>query len=636
MAIVRELTTLLDFQVDTKGVDKYQAAANKIKEIGLGLGKLFGIVFAADKIFGMVDGLIHAGKEINILVYQLTRMARAGDDIVAVQEQLFKTAQDTGIEYTEALSTYKEFLNESRELNVSQDQLLKTTDNIFKALRLGAASPEAIQATMATFERSFRMGRMGRRQFGMLTQQAPEVVNALAQALGKTREQLEEMSKAGDITAKVLIDGLGKVIPQLDRDFATRPRKLGEAFNYAWNAAAKLSAQIWKIVGLNSLVAKGIIWTVDQVTFALRKLTEVMGGLENVLKFIGITMAVVFGPRLISFLVLAIGNTIKWAASNLLVAASYMAIAAAVLAIVLAIDDIMVWMRGGDSVIGDWLGPFDKFVESFKKLFEGSDFFASFRMIRDLFKGDFGGAWEELKTSIRDVSGLLGDMLLLVVAITAGWMIWRVMRFFGLVQAVTAVIGAVTSVGAATVTTTTALETMGAVSFGGLLASIGAVTGALAVALGLLGLAGVSGKMNLPMLDEFGRKVGTWGGQPEETTPDPGANEQTRFTRWLQSLLPKSLGGVSPDTGGPPNVIPQVTPGQVTGTPTPAGTAAPGATGDQTNTVNQTNNVTINALNADDIPASLTRTFDTAAQNALDALARQARNAAPRTEAPSQ
>jgi hypothetical protein len=209
------------------------------------------------------------------------------------------------------------------------------------------------------------------------------------------------------------------------------------------------------------------------------------------------------------------------------------------------------------------------------------------------------------------------------------------MRFFGLVQAVTAVVTAVTSVSTAAVTTTTALETMGAVSFGGLLASIGAVTGALAVALGLLGLSAISGKMNLPMLDESGRKVGTWGGQPEEEVPDPGPNEQTKFTRWLQSILPKALGGVSPDTGGQPNVIPQVTPGQVTGTTAAPGTSAP-APGDQTNTVNQTNNVNITAMNADDIPANLTRVFDTAAQNALDALARQARNAAPRTEAPAQ
>jgi tape measure domain-containing protein len=614
MAIVRELTTLLDFQLDTKGVDKYQAAANKIKEIGLGLGKLFGIVFAADKIFSMVDGLIHAGKEANILVYQLTRMARAGDDVNEVQKQLFQTAQDTGIEYTEALGTYKEFLNESRELNVSQDQLLKTTSNIFKALRLGAASPEAIQATMATFERSFRMGRMGRRQFGMLTQQAPEVVNALAESLGKTREQLEEMSKAGDITAKVLIDGLGKVLPKLDKDFAARPRKLGESFNYAWNAAVKLSMQLWKLLSANSMVAKGIIWLVDQVVNGLTAMTAALGGIEHVLRLLEITMAVVFGPKLLMMIYSAAVAMRGWAASTWLTVGGYAALAIAIAGIVLLIEDIIVWMRGGKSVMGDMLGPFDKFVESFKKLFKESDFFASFRMLEKLFKGDFGGAWKELKTSIRDVSGLLGDMLLLVIAITAGWMIWRVMRFFGLIQAMTGLFNIVTKVGGAAVAATGSLEAMNLVSFVGLLTKLGLVAGALTFLLGVGSAGGEDPAFSKEKNEEYLR-----GRKPED--------KDTGISGFMRRYLPTWMTGVG--------LTPNVDPGQVTGTPTASGTAVPAA-GDQTNTVNQTNNVTINALNADDIPASLTKTFDAAAQNALDALARQARNASPKTEAAAQ
>jgi hypothetical protein len=339
-------------------------------------------------------------------------------------------------------------------------------------------------------------------------------------------------------------------------------------------------------------------------------------------------MAVVFGPRLISFLVLAIGNTLKWAAANALVIAGYIALALAIAAVVLLIEDIIVWMRGGKSVMGDMLGPFDKFVESFKKLFTESDFFASFRMLEKLFKGDFGGAWEELKTSIRDVSGLLGDMLLLVIAITAGWMIWRVMRFFGLVQAMTGLINVVTKVGAAAIATTGSLEAMNLVSFVGLLTKLGLVAGALTFLLGVGSAGGEDPAFSKEKNEEYLR-----GRKPED--------KDTGISGFMRRYLPTWMTGVglepkATEFATPPGLVPQVTPGQVTGTPAPAGTAAPGATGDQTNTVNQTNNVTINALNADDIPASLTRTFDAAAQNALDALARQARNASPRTEAPAQ
>jgi len=595
MAIVRELTTLLDFRVDEKGLNQYEAAANKLKEIGIGLGKLFGIVFAASKIFELADGLVHAGKEANILVYQLTRMARAGDDINEVQKQLFQTAQDTGIEYTQALETYKEFLNESKELNVSQDQLLKTTSNIFKALRLGAASPEAIHATMATFERSFRMGRMGRRQFGMLTDQAPELVNALSDALSKTREQLDEMAKAGDLTAKVLIDGLGRVLPKLDKDFAARPRKLGEAFNYAWNAAVKLSMQLWKLLSANSQVAKGIIWLTDQVVKGLTAMTTALGGIENVLRILEITIGVVFGPKLFMMLARAIAGMNLFSVATLKAAASWAVFGLAIIAAVAIIEDLIGWISGKKSVIGDLLGNFEDVMAFLKKSFASDDFFAGFRGLVKLFQGDFKGALEEFKISLGDVNGLLGDMLLIVIALTAGFVVWRALKFFGLITAITGVVGAVTKVGTAAVVATSSLEALNLVSLTGLAGGLGVISGALAFIAAGLGIGAISGAMNAPMVDEYGRVVGTWGGQP---------------------------------------LTPTVTPGQVTGQTAPGVGSV--TTGDQNNTVNQTNNVTVNATDPDAAAGALTKVFDTAAKTALDALARQARNAAPRTEAPAQ
>ena len=598
MAIVRELTTLLDFRVDEKGLNQYEAAANKLKEIGIGLGKLFGIVFAASKIFELADGLVHAGKEANILVYQLTRMARAGDDIGAAQQRLFQIAQNTGIEYTKALETYKEFLNESKELNVSQDQLLDTTENIFKALRLSAASPEAIQATMATFERSFRMGRMGRRQFGMLTQQAPDIVNALAEGLKlgeHGREQLEAMAKAGTLTAKVLIEGLGKPLAKLNADFAARPRKLGEAFNYAWNAAVQLSMQLWKLLSVNSQVAKGIIWLTDQVVKGLTTMTTALGGIGNVLQILEIALGVVFGPKLAMMLFKATIGMQAWTAATWKGVAANLAFAAGIVAAVVAITDIVSWVSGKKSFIGDFLGSFEDVMKYLKTAFVSDDFFAGFRGLVKLFQGDFKGALEEFKISIGDVNGLLGDMLLIVIALTAGFAIWRVLKFFGLITAITSVAGAVTKVGTAAVVATGSLEALNLVSLAGLAGGLGVISGALAFIAAGLGIGAISGAMNAPMVDEYGRVVGTWGGQP---------------------------------------LTPTITPGQVTGQTAPGVGAV--TTGDQNNTVNQTNNVTINATDPDAAAGALTKVFDNAAKAALDALARQARNAAPRTEAPAQ
>jgi tape measure domain-containing protein len=626
VSIVRELTTLLDFKVDPAGVNQYEASVNKVKSLALSIGKAFGIVFAAEKIYGMIDGLVDAGKEINKLQYQLTRMARAGDDVGEAMDTIFQTAQNTGVSYRDALGVYKEFLNESKELDVSQSQILTSVDNIYKGLRLSAASGEEINQTFEALFRSFRMVRIGTRQYGMLEQIAPGVVDALASSLGKTREQLREMAKEGTLTSKVLIDGLGKTIRSLDEDFAKRPIKLGEAFAVVWNELDKLAGKLWQLYNVTGYVAKGIVWLTKQIVDTLKAWSNQLGGIQRIVEILGITMAVVFGPKLFVMLATVARATLAWAAANFITVAGYLALAAAIAGVVLLIDDFMVWMRGGDSVLGDWLGPFDKFMESFKKMFEDADFFAVFRGIRDLFKGDFSEAMKEFGIATKDVSGWLGIIAATVVFIIGlSFLNW----FLGLGKAVTTMAGLTT----ATTEAKAALVALNEVSFLGLMGRLmllGATVGAIVQ---LLLTKGDSADPN----------------QNRPSTPaeidaakeaQKNINKQYGYTGNLfgdtWTWLKRGLGWSSPsatDPDVPPGI--GMVPTAPSVLPVTPGAATPPVAGDQNNTVNQNNNVTITGT-PEEISNQVTKTINDMSKQILDGLARQAASSAPRTESATQ
>jgi len=438
MAMVRELITLVKFQ--TTGMNQVNAQVNSLKSSIMAVGKLFGIYFAADKVFELVDGLVSAGKEINKLSYQLNRMARPGDDIAAAQERIFKIAQATGIAYTDALGTYKEFLNESKELNVSQETLLNTTENLYKGLRLSAASPEEISNVMSTLDRAFRMGRIGLRQFGLLADNARDVVDALERSSGKTRTQLEEMAKEGTLSAEFFFKHLGKLDAVLSKDFENRPIKLGEAFTYAWNRAAKLSAQIWKMANVTGTVAKAIVYFTDLVFDGFDKVVEKVGGLNKLLELLGITAGVVIGAKMIPLIYTLLTAMSKASAATALLAAKWVLVGLAIAGAILFIQDIMVWMRGGRSLMGKWLGPFDEFKDKMSKMFEDSPLLAPLRMIRDLFSGDFGGAFENLKASFADIDTTLVLLGVTITGIAAAFKLWNLIPFTGLINSLIKVI----------------------------------------------------------------------------------------------------------------------------------------------------------------------------------------------------
>ena len=659
MAVVRELVTLLDFKLEGGGLEQANAGVLKLKASIMSLGKLFGIYLAADKIYEVVDGLISAGKEINKIKYQMDRMARSGDDTKQAQKDLFDIAQNVGESYTHVLDVYREFLNESKDSNVSQDQLLHTVDNIYKGLRLSAASGEQMDEVFSTLNRGFRMGRIGMRQFGLLVDNARDVMDALGEGTGKTRAQLEEMAKAGTLTADFLITGLGKAIPFLERDFANRPRKLGEALTYAWNEAANLSAEIWKVANTTKFMAKQIVLFTQWVKRNVEALGKQFGGLGQTLEMIGYVVAVVVILVLLRMFTVAAFNTVVWIAKNFLLAASYLAVVAALLAIFLLIDDIVHWVKGDqNTVMEDMFGPFEAFAEGFKKVWDESAVMAPFKAFQLFVEGDFAGAWEKVKQAMDDTVGQIG---LVIVALGV---LWAVMRLFNVLKFVwflgeiaaasIAALGPVKKLTAAI----TALNAATGVSWLARLGKLGVAAGAI--------WAGIEGR-------DWMQSGFDWllGRSPEEIakreqqrtqTDTTGGNQLWNFIdRFMNPPIkvktppPQTGAGTvsepappAPQTGTgttpapaplPPSISPMwdilrsaatfggmpvsVAPGQVA--------PIPGATQNDNRVVNQTNNVEIQFAPT----LGLEGTAD-GFKNIMNDFGRQIRNAVPVVEKPTQ
>src|SRR6516165_7076068 len=158
MAVVRELITTLGYKVDETGLKQYEEGFAKIKEMALGFAGAMGIAFSAEKLWEFTKGLYDSGLEVNKIRAQIQNLARPMDDVNGVMENTFRIAQETGVAYTDILDTYKELLNVSQETKVSQDELLASTENIYKATKIDRATTEQTKELFQTLNRIFAMG----------------------------------------------------------------------------------------------------------------------------------------------------------------------------------------------------------------------------------------------------------------------------------------------------------------------------------------------------------------------------------------------------------------------------------------------------------------------------------------------
>ena len=389
MAVVRELITVLGASVDQAGFKQYETGIERLKSLALSIGKAFGIAFSADKIIEFADELVTAGKEINKIRIQLNLIARPIDDMDVAQQKVFETAQQLRVAYKDVFETFKQFSTEMRETEIPQDQILKTTQNIYEALRVERADPEKIEQVMQVFERTFKRGAMRSVGVGQLFGLSPEIFSMLEKAFKTDEEGLRALAKEGKITAEAITQAFGVANKELDEKFAKVPIKIGDAFTVIKNDLIELTAQVYKLTEMSSFFGRTILYVWNAFRNVVVETTKAMGGLKNVVELLGYVLGVALGPWLIMSLTRAVALTIAWASANALLLIQWVAIGAAVLGVALAIQDVVYWMQNKHSTIGTWVGPFSKLSENFKKL----DIFSGFRLFSDAFKGD----WESFK-----------------------------------------------------------------------------------------------------------------------------------------------------------------------------------------------------------------------------------------------
>src|SRR6185436_18233480 len=153
MAIVRTLITTLGYKVDEAGLNQYEAGFQRIKCMTLGFASAMGLAFGAEKIYEFIDGLLDTGKEINKIRAQITNLARPQDDVNAAMDRTLEIANLIGVEYSKVADTFRDFLQNTREGKLSQEQLLQATENVFKALKVDKASSEQPERMFHLIER---------------------------------------------------------------------------------------------------------------------------------------------------------------------------------------------------------------------------------------------------------------------------------------------------------------------------------------------------------------------------------------------------------------------------------------------------------------------------------------------------
>lgn len=167
------------------------------------------------------------------------------------------------------------------------DEIVGFAETMNKAFIVSGASVSEVQAGMYQLTQAMASGRLQGDEFKSISENAPMLANAIAKFTGKSRGELKEMSRDGEITADIIKKALTFAAADIDIKFKNMPITFGQALTLMENKAISFFSN--DLTNVSQVAAKGIMFVSDN-----------MYELAIVSAYVGTVAAAYFTPALYS------------------------------------------------------------------------------------------------------------------------------------------------------------------------------------------------------------------------------------------------------------------------------------------------------------------------------------------------
>ena len=310
---------LLDTQ---KNVSKLISQFNGLARIAqfalaaIGVGKL---TDAADEYIGMEN--------------KLKAVTNSTEEFVTAQRGVERIADDLMQPVSDITDAYLRYSLATESLGESQENVLDFTKRVTQAMILsGATAEEAHRAAVQLAQGFGKNFKAAAQDLKSVKEQAPVLARIIEKAAGALPGQLLVAAKAGKVTSRLVFDAVREAGEELDRDFTKRQKRfedVGNLLGNQWMRLVKLLKPAF--VPIINLLESIVHWIAEWVKDGSAMNTVIAGTIMA----LG-TLTYLFGG----------------------LALSVAAAAAPFIGLFLILEDLVGFIRGDESVLGDFLNNF--------------------------------------------------------------------------------------------------------------------------------------------------------------------------------------------------------------------------------------------------------------------------------------
>lgn len=241
-----------------KRVEAIDDATTKLNSSVSNFGRLAVSAFAAIQVGQTAKSVGQLADQFNLVNARLKVVTDSTKEFSTAQKSLFEISQNTRISYSDTVDLFTQLTRQTKDLNIPQEKMLKLTEGINKALIVSGATGQSALNALIQLGQGFAGGALRGAEFMSVQEQAPRILEAVREGLGKTQGELKKMADEGKLTTAVFIEGFFNGMQRVENEFSSIPVTISQAMKTVSNAVMQTIGDFDKMTGASESVAKSI------------------------------------------------------------------------------------------------------------------------------------------------------------------------------------------------------------------------------------------------------------------------------------------------------------------------------------------------------------------------------------------
>lgn len=211
-----------------KGARSTAMELNRLRTVAIGFVGAIGGAAA-------LRSIVRASDTYTNLRSQLRLVTDSQEELNQVYDQTFRLAQDTRQDLEGTVGLYARLARSTDELGLSNSDLLTITRAVNQSFVISGASAEEAAGAVRQLSQGMASGTLRGDELNSVMENSPRLARAIAEQMGVTIGELRKLGADGAITAEAISSALIGAADDIDREFQTMERTVGQAMQQLRN-----------------------------------------------------------------------------------------------------------------------------------------------------------------------------------------------------------------------------------------------------------------------------------------------------------------------------------------------------------------------------------------------------------------